>query len=503
MDQIADRINASSPESIASVLRGFFLPKEFGNGFRLASEGAGMKTACANMSLSYDTGDWDQATAPGLLEEDELICCLMGNPLRSYIQYDPNPNATEFSYEVQNVDGTTTWPLTQAAAVGGTAVTTELIPRWAVATSSYQPHGPILFPGFDNGGHYYLWCDSGSNSPPDLAADARGLVVTLTTAPVAAVAGYIDWWIWTGKYPARYQRQTITTGRTVYSAAPPATGAYMFVTIQLREDLTPLTQSATLTLACNGPVWGHHCVSDITTLLTSAYGIRVNSASLRVQNDASPLYRDGKIVSVTIPANSSWISIASQGVDFLSTLSEYRERTADRGYYGVLLPDSDADVSEFYDDISASAFADSPTLNQAAFPLVERRPYKIVGIRVVQANGRSLTFDVTHTIEYLTNNKLVAQAVSNHSEQDLTAAIVIASTMETDYDNPVHWRDILSTIATYLPLGTKALMTALQLFGYNNVADQIQQRQPLVERLSDDMQAISAASARNKRGLER
>jgi hypothetical protein len=502
MDQIAERINSNS-ENIASVLRGFFLPKEFGNGFRLASEGAGMKTACANMSLSYDTGDWDQAAAPGLLEEDELICCLFGNPLRSYIQYDPNPNGTRFTYEVQNVDGTTTWPLTQAAAVGGNYITQELIPRWATATTSYQPHGAVLFPGFDNGGHYYLWVDSGANSPPDAAGLARGLVVTLTTAPVAAVAGYIDWWIWTGKYPARYQRQTITTGRTVYSVAPPSVGAYMYVTIQLREDLSPLTQSASLMVDCEGPVWGHHCVSDITTLLTSAYGIRVNSASLRIQNDASPLYRDGKIVSVTVPANSSWISIASQGVEFLSTLSEYRERTADKGYYGVLLPDSDADVSEFYDDIAASAFADQPTLNQAAFPLVERRPYKIVGIRVVQANGRSLTFDVTHTIEYLTNNKLVAQALSNFSEQDLTAAIVIASTMETDYDNPVHWRDILSTIATYLPLGTKVLMTALQLFGYNNVAEQINQRQPLVERLSDDMQAISAASARNKRGLER
>jgi hypothetical protein len=499
MNQLAERIN-SNQEDIAAVLKAFFLPKEFGHGFRLASEGAGMKSACANMSLSYDSGSWETTTVDDLLPADELIMCLFGNPLRSYIQFEHNPAGTLFAYQVQNLDGTLDWVVPQAAAVGGLPISIELKPRWATGFSSYLPHGPILFPGVDQTGHYYLWVDQGvaSTNP----ATVRGLVVHLSQPPVVAAAGFIDWWYWNGKNPVHWAQSVITTGAQDYSQTVPAGGAYMYVTITSAEDLG-VPQIATLTLQQDSATWGHHCVSDINSLLSSAYGIRVNSATVRVQNDSSPLYRNGKLVSVTVPACTAWNSIAPQGVDYIADLQQYRERVAENGYYGVLLPDSDADVSEFYDDISASSYAAASTLTQAAFPLVERRPFKIVGLRVPIAGGRAITCDVTHTIEYLTNNKLVGQNVSSFSEKTLIAAIVIASTMETDYDNPVHWRQILSTIATYLPLGAKALMTALQLFGYNTVAQQLEQRQPLVDKFAGSLQEISMAAAKNKRGSER
>lgn len=498
MERIQERI-ATTSGSVARVLQGFFLPKEFGNGFRLASEGAAMKSACANMSLSYDSGAWETVVADALLPANDLVLCLFANPLRAYIQYEHNPSLTNFTYQVQNVDGTTMWPVDQPDAAGQ-APTIELIPRWATSTSTYQPHGQIVFPGFDNGGHYYLWINTGTDST---LGTARGLVVTFSAPPVAAVAGYVDWYIWVGKYSAWWARQTITTGVQSYSCVPPAGGAYMYATVTYTETILPTTQTALLSIDEVGDCWGHHCVSDIQSLLNSAYGIRVNSASVRVQNDSSPLYREGRITSCTVPSNSPWNTIAQNGSDAISELQGYRERTADKGYYGIVLPDSDADVSEYYDDIAASPFSQATGITQAAYPLTERRPYKIVGLTISQAQGRSITFDVTHTIEYLTNNKLVAQGVSETSEKAITAAIVIASTMETDYDNPVHWKEILATIATYLPLGTKVLMSALQLMGYNNIAGQIQQRQPLVEQLSENMYEIAAASAKNKRGSER
>lgn len=503
MERLSERIN-SSPDQISSVLKAFFLPKEFGHGFRLASEGAAMKSAAANMSLSYDAGDWDQAITDAILPASEMIACLFGNPLRAYIQYEHNAGAEQYVYTVQNIDGTgNSWPITFSGNILGAIQTIELMPRWATATSSYQPHGPTLFPGYDHAGHYYLWVNQGAAVPPGLPATARGLVVTLSVPPVAAAAGSVNYYVWNGKSSYLYATVVITTGVTTYSVAAPPGGGYMYVTVTMLEDLLPAVQTVSLSLIGDADVWGHHCVSDINSLLSSAYGIRVNSASVRLQNDSSALYRNGKIVSVTVPANSAWQSIAPQGCAFLTNLQMYRERTADKGYYGVILPDSDADVSEFYDDIAASAFSTETQLYQAAYPLVERRPFKIIGLTVPVAQGRAVTFDVTHTIEYLTNNKLVGQTVSTFSERDLIAALVIASTMETDYDNPVHWRHILNTIATYLPLGTKTLMSALQLFGYSDIANQIDQRQPFVEKFADNVREISVASSKNKRGSER
>lgn len=492
MATLSERINSSS-EQIRQILQALFLPKEFGNGFRLASEGAGNKSACANMSLSYDSSSWESTTADTWLLESQLMVFLFANPLRSYIQYDHNPSGNVAEYLVSAVDGTTSWAI--PASTNGERIATELIPRWATANSSYAPHGPILFPGYDRCGHYYLFVSTGDVTPVP-PATAYGLVVSLSVAPVAANAGNIRWYVWSGKAPFLWYSETITTNVQNYSCVVPDGGAYMYAVVEYTENVA--NQTASLTIREQSYVWQHHCVSDINSLLTQAYGIRVNSATIRVQNDAAPLSREGMIVSATIGANSSWQTV-SLGTDYLMNVQLARDRTADRGYYGIVLPDSDDDVSEFYSDISASAFSTAPTLTQAAFPLNERRPYKAIAINVATSAGRSFTFDVTHTIEYLTNNKLVGQNVSDFSEKSLEAAIVIASTMETDYDNPVHWRDILQTIATYLPLGAKVLTSALQLFNYNDIANQIEARQPSLDRFSNNLAEISQASAKNKR----
>lgn len=496
MTTLSERVNASSGQ-IRQILQALFLPKEFGNGFRLASEGAGNKSACANMSLSYDSATWESATTDQFLLEGQLMLFLFANPLRSYIQYDHNPGGNIAEYIVQAVDGTTSWPI--LASTNGERITTELIPRWAVANSAYAPHGPVMFPGYDKCGHYYLFVSTGIATPVP-PATAYGLVVSLSVAPVAADAGTIRWYVWSGKGPWLWQSSVITTGVQDYSCIVLDGGAYMYAVVEYTENVA--NQTASLTIREQAWVWQHHCVSDINSLLTQAYGIRVNSAAIRVQNDAAPLSREGSIVSATIGANASWQTVCS-GSQYLTNVQVFRERTADRGYYGIVLPDSDDDVSEFYSDISASAFSTAPTLTQAAFPLNERRPFKAIALNVPTAAGRSFSFDVTHTIEYLTNNKLVGQNVSDFSEKSLEAAIVIASTMETDYDNPVHWRDILQTIATYLPLGAKALTSALQLFNYNEIANQIEVRQPSLERFAGNLSEISQAAAKNKRGTGR
>lgn len=451
-----------------------------------------MKTAAANMSLSYDTSQWETATVDSMIPATDMLLFLFGNPLRSYIQFEHNPSHAVFTYDVQAVDGTYTWPLT-SLGVSATPLHTELIPRWATCSTAFQPHGAILFPGYDNAGHYYLWVDSGSAS--------TGLVVHLAVPPVAVNSGLVRWFYWTGKTAAPWGSMTITTGQQDYATSPPAGGAYMYAVVIYTETAI-VGQAVSLSVHGNQPVWGHHCVSDINSLLGQAYGIRVNSASVRVQNDSSPLYRDGKIVSVTVGPGTCWASV-SQSTDFLAHLQGFRQRTADKGYYGVVLPNSDADVSEFYDDIAASASSSDQTLYQAAYPLAERRPFKAIGLTVEQTQGRAITIDVTHTLQYLSNNKLISQNNSRVAEPSLDAAIVIASTMDTDYDNPVHWRDILQTIATFVPLGTKALISALQLFNYNSIASQLEARQPIIERLADNFSEISAASTKNKRGSER
>ncbi len=468
MDQLSRRLEVDQSD-VGRILRALFLPKLHGNNFRLASEGAGMTSAAANMSLSYTSPSWDTATANNQIPANDLMCFLFGNALRAFILFEHNPTGAAFTYVLQNCLGT------------GTAFAlplfnnTQIVPRNALPTSVYRPHGDILFPGYDEAGNYYVWCDNGT------ALGANTLEVNLN-AGAAATTGMVTWWRWDGKHAVLHDTTQFAIGQQLYPTRPPVGGAYMFVRVY-NEDAT--ITSCTVTITGTQGSWGHHPVSDITTLMTSAFGIRVNSAAVKAQNNASFNNKNGDFITVTVSKAIPWCQLGS-GSDTLSGLQNYRERTADNGYYGVILPDSDEDVSEFYDDIAADPLRGG-TINQFAFPLSERRPYKAVGLTVPIAAGRSFTFDVTHTIEYLTNVKLMGQDVSPVSEDSLKAAIVIASTMETDYENPSHWKDIVATIGKYIPQGAKTIASALRVFGYDDIAGLLEERFPMIDRFSTDL----------------
>jgi hypothetical protein len=471
MEELRKRLEVDQSD-VGKILRALFLPKIYGDEFRLASEGAGMKSAAANMSVNYSSASWDTATADNQIPASDLMGFLFGNALRAFILFEHNPTGAQSSYALQNLLGTgSVFTLPQF-------VDTEIVPRYAIPNSAYQPHGAFLFPGYDEAGHFYIWVDNGT------AAGNNSLDVDLNAGP-ATTNGMITWWRWDGKHAVRHDLQQFVVAQQTYTSRPPVGGAYMFASVY-NQDAN--VTSCQVTANCTQGIWGHHPVSDITTLMTNAFGIRVNSATVKVQNNASFNNKNGDFTTVTVSKSLPWCQIAS-GAQNLSNLQNYRDRPADNGYFGVILPDSDEDVSEFYDDIAAGATRAS-TINQFAYPLSERRPYKAIGLTVPIAAGRSFTWDVTHTIEYITNNKLVGQGVSQCSEDSVKAAIVIASTMETDYENPSHWKDIVATIGKYIPGSLKALTTGLRIFGFEDPASFLEKRAPLIDEFGNQLRSF-------------
>lgn len=434
MQNLARRLQ-TVPEDVRDILRAFFLPKRYGDEFRLASEGAGRKSAAANMSVSYNTGDWDQVTVASLLPAADYLIFLFANPLRAFIQYLPNPSGQAYSYRLvpQNFAGPTDFQVCRNQEVA-------LFPQYATCGTSFQPHGDVLFPGYDEGGRNYLWVQE--------ANGGNTMSVTFSAATSFATT-WVRFYAWDGKHPKLIQNTNVPIGDTqvnLLAGNLPVGGAYVYCSVYWGE----LDIGITVNVEINGSsaVYGHRPVSDIRSVAQQAYGIRVNSCSIRVQNDASPLNRNGNTTAVTVSKAIPWCNFATSAAA-LSQLQGYREFTADKGYYGVPLPDSDEDVSEFFDDICLTSFKGngSPC---TSYPLSERRPYKAVSFNIPVVGGRSLSFDVTHTIEYLTNNKLKETQLSKVSEDSVCAAIVVASTQETDYENVPNWRDALETVADYM-----------------------------------------------------
>lgn len=451
MQDLTRRLETDSSD-IGRLLRGFFLPKQYGDNFRLASEGAGVSSATGNLSQMIDVGpDWEPATTAQQINQTDMMCFLFANPLRACVFFVHNSAGANYKYDCYPITNPSS---TNFAMAQGQTVQTYFLYALAsptVIAPSITPHGPVLYPGYDDAGNTYLWVD---NSP---AGGSNTMEVDLVP-PATTTNGSITWWYWNGKSATPWETQVFVTGLHPHrpTTLPPG-GAYMFVTVSNFAE--PTSTSFAIAIRGSRGCWAHRPIPDIQTLagqdpvsyMAYVNGIRVNAASIKAQNNSQELDKNGNLISVTVASGIPWSNIAT-GSATLSNLQNYRERTNARGYYGVLLPDSDEDISDFFDDIAPWYVGNTPSANgpvQTSFPLAERRPYKAVGINAPLNSGRTFSFDITHCIEYLTNWRLQSRDHPRTSEESLIAAIVIASTMETDYENPTHWQDILASIGKY------------------------------------------------------
>lgn len=438
MEDLQRRIE-SDKSDVGKLLRALFLPKQYGNNLRFASEGAGVESACSNLSQTIEVGpDWSIANQTQQIGASDMMAFLFANPLRAFVYFIHNAASNPYAYIALNTNYTTVYAVTEK----GLTVQANFLA--ANSTLPFAPHGQYLLAGHDDANNTYLWVDQ---SP--LAGSTATMRVTFTVAP-ATVTVIISWWVWNGKNAVLWASINSTIGQTAYNCPipPPTGGAYMFVRVTNLADNAVTT--FTVLVVGNKGVWAHLPIADIAPLIAvdgkfTVSGIRVNAAAFRAQNSSQEIGKNGNLVSVTVANCIPWCSIAS-GTSSLSNLQNYRERSNAKGYYGVILPDSDEDVSDFFDDIIPAYDGNGP---QVSYPLTDRRPYKALGITAPILDGRNFVFDVTHCIEYLTNWKIQTVDNPSTSEESLKAAIVVASTMETDYENPTHWENIMGTIGQY------------------------------------------------------
>jgi hypothetical protein len=459
MDDLQRRLEADNSD-VGRLLKALFLPKLYANNLRFASEGAGVSSATGNLSQIFDVSeDWAAATTSQQIGASDMMCFQFANPLRAFVYFIHNAAGLPYIYDATSLYGPTnlTWPC-QIGMVSQSIFTGAV----ANAVPVFQPHGTYLAPGHDDAGNTYLWVDG---SPA--AGATNNMQVTFTVAP-ATTGGVIVWYVWNGKNATLYDwtQFVIATGTYVCPTAPPNGGAYMFVRVYNLVDNAVTTYS--VQVIGNRGCWAHRPIPFVLEYTTTTAGepfrvsgIRVNAAAFKAQNNSQEIEKNGNEISVTVASEIPWSKIAA-GTAYLSQLQNYRERSNAKGYYGVLLPDSDDDISDFFDDImpQATSPVGTATGSCTSYPLNERRPYKALGITSPSAAGRYFLFDVTHAIEYLTNWQIQSLDNPRTSEESLLAAIVIASTMETDYENPSHWETIVNTIGKF---GNRAV--ALQTSG--------------------------------------
>ncbi len=461
MDALRQRLEQGN-DGVSIILRAFCLPKEFGKGFRMPSAGACFPTAVADLPQELDLGDWADATVAGAIPAAQMMGFLFANPLRSFVRYLHNAAASQSSYIAIQANSPLNDTSTSVFTCNNNAPTV-LIPRWAIPNGSVfsvtpadalAAHGAFLYPATDQAGNTYLWCDGD--------AGLLGRIQVLFSDPSTAAGEYtVEFFRWNGRCAVPYGVAVPESiGATNVNFPVPPGGAYMFPVVHVRRN-TNVASTCQWGIHTTGGIWQHRAVSNIETIAPIANGIRVNSAAVKLQNNASVNDKNGKIISATVSTFIPWTNIAS-GYTAVSQLQGYVDRPADNGYYGFLVPDDDDDLSNFNNDLcmeSAVGIARSNT----TYPLQERRPYKVIALEVPIAVGRSFIWDVCHTIEYLTNKKMVEQGKSQQSPEQAQAAVAVLRSMASDYENPLHFGKILKTIGKYLPRVSATAASVLRM----------------------------------------
>ncbi len=417
----------ANPPTVDAVVRAFMLPKEFGAGFRLACEGAAMRTAVASMSEEYTLGDWADATVAKYLPANQSMFFLFANPLRACVYYLPNTAAALCRYDALPLDpiGANSFK----APVTVFAQPLQFAGASPAVTSALNAHGAFLAAGLDVAGNTYLWVDNHAG---------EGTCEVNWNSPALGTEYQVQFFVWNGRTAQPYSEiLTSVLGQDLFSTTAPVGGAYMFATI---TNSGALYRTVTFNINTTGPIWAHKPMSNLSSFLSLAQGIRVNATAVKLQNNASINDKNGKLISATVAPTISWTQLAT-GFDAVSQIATYTDRPAEKGYYGFLAPQDEDDVSDFYPDIMRSPYPTSAVV-LTGFPLIERRPYKVIALSVPIAVGRSFVWDVTHSIEYLTTKKVIEQEYSALSRETLQQAISTLRRFDSDYESPDQLRSL-------------------------------------------------------------
>lgn len=394
-------------------------------------------TAVAKLSKTFTPSfsAYNPAGTPQYVLPGEMFIAMLRSPLRSMLYSVHNANATAHSY-------TATWGISGNEALKPYY---HIQPMWqpAFPTSTFQPHGPIMFPGraaSQTGADRFGFWISGFQVNSTLT-------ITVNVSAIA-VAGNIIARSW-------YCQDSLWLHGPTTIAAAIVGAVVLNITVNqdgywgvdLETDTADCTvTSATYSYTSTGPTIAHLCSPQLETNYANIQRMRINAHSILASDVANLLSRNGSILARRVPGDESWVSNCTFAQ--LSPLADRQMLKADKGAYMILQPDTDVDF-EFVDISNTNGIC------LASYTISPSSAFNVLVVQVVEVGGTYpggifSVQDYQH-VEFTTDLQWfdtsvtsVPLAISNNLLDELGAIAWL-------YDNPLHIADIkrfLSRVAT-------------------------------------------------------
>jgi hypothetical protein len=454
-----EKASSGLKSQAAAVCASFALPSDFAP-FRMRNEYTTEETALSHVFEEHQT--FQSSGLPGANEQllaSQHLEFIFQDLLRNRISYVRNPQSVAWSYQ---------WCFGRSAAAANLTTQTifgsqdeYLVPSHAVATGGFTPHGPIYFAENDSG-ITGMWVDTGP-------AAASQVQVSFQVAPTSTT-GTVLLYRWINGAWVEQGTLAITNAVNAYNFAISSVSAVYAIRIQGHANTLAAQVTHSGTCGC----WGHFPSPYIVTNADSIESARVLGHSILIKNFTAPLYQDGDITGVQPGKSRVWTSFIgniSGTNDCFSMVRDYAKaentRPLKTGLYGFIKPTDDKDLelrepfvivprSNGTSSDTAWTFAKTPILNTA---------YIVVAMATNQAN-QNIVCRTDTSSEFETGNQFFNVDKPRAEPQEWRDGMEALASMQQFYENPTHWKRILSTIGSIASVGGRIL----SLFGPKGAA---------------------------------
>lgn len=451
-----EEITGRLPKSMAGLITASFaLPDEF-NPLRMRNEYSTEETALFKVNEEHKP-NWSSADPNGQLPAETHMEFIFNDLLRNRISYERNPTPLTWSYNWmfgRNMNGTNE----TAESIFAGANSDPMAVTHATTVAAFKPHLDTYFACTDKN-RAGMWVDG-------VAGALSSIEITLTPTP-ASTTGVLVLWYWNDGQWEQIQQTNITTAVGTYTFQV-GTSAYYSV-----ECLRPAAAtSMAIRSFGNCGCWGHKYAPYALINASSIESCRMLGQSILVRNLSAPNYAAGNIVGVQPGKNRYWASFAanSSSTDPYPVLENYAGVGASRqlatGLYAFKKPTEEADLA-FRNPFTIENVPGSLTTSwtSAQTPILNTE-YIVVAMQCSTPDGRNILVRTVHAGEIETGNQFLMVAKPMAQPQDWRDGVEAMASMQQFYDNPVHWKRILSTIGSIASVGGRIL----SLFGPKGAA---------------------------------
>jgi hypothetical protein len=350
---------------------------------------------------------------------------LFRDPLRSYVQYEANPNNSTYVYVANFVNSLATAYVSYQTVPADSA--TNITPLWFDASSAFKPHGSSMYVA-ENEGYAWFWLD-------------KDTVLTVTQA-TAVPADAVYLYRFDGNVSQSSLASMTFAGGVSVTFAPTQAGYY---NLEYVNSSIATSNKVSVSFQGSGDVYAQHAAPFIGDHLPLLKEARVNAASLMMSPVANMFSLNGSIMAAWLEPSNLWYEYTSQEV--LSELISSRTFPFKSGIYSFLKPHK---VQEFN-------YYNYTTVNQAGiitgcrFPLVPAARPVLFGYVVdpTTSTGTNIALGCEYVLTYICNLELVSNDqwhedhLANTTFADFESALEAVKVVDPFHENPLHGTDIV------------------------------------------------------------